>query len=260
MTVAVAKEIAVNSPDCVGFCLPSSDTLQPDVRCWISLLGAAGANTAAGKQRDSSPSRKPCAGTSADAALQELEKELANEGQHLDSKSPRTSRLASGMAGAVAPWTWYVKVPTDVTHDVRMLMAAGADCQAQDDGGLTALHHHLLSAPCRGSFPVVSLLVKASADVNHRDSTDRQTSPFLVAVQSKRVDLVRLMIKEAFPPADLDAMTVDGTCALALAEERGALEMARVLREAGASDWQAAEFMLGANTYITFDSRVPVRT
>lgn len=259
MSVTVAKDVAEGNPDCVGFCLASSDALRPEGRCSISLMGAGDANqegAAVGQQRGDSSSRRQGA---ADAALQELEKELANEGQRLDSSSPRTARRASGMGGA-APWTWYVKVPSDVIHDARMLIAAGADCQAQDDGGMTALHHHLLSAPCRGSFPVVSLLIKSSADVNHRDVTDRQISPFLQAVGSKRADLVRLMIKESFPPADIDAMMVDGTCALALAEEKGAMEVTRILREAGASDWKAAEFVLGANTYISFDSRVPVRT
>jgi ankyrin repeat protein len=260
MSVAVAKETAETSPDCIGFCLASADALQPESRCWISFLGADRQNQqcAAVSSRGASPKIKQ--GTTADSALLELEQELANEGQRLDTSSPRTSRRASGMLGGAAPWTWYVRVPAEATHDVRMLLAAGADCQAQDDGGLTALHHHMLSAPCRGSLPVVSLLIKSSADVNHRDVTDRHVSPFLVAIGSKRADLVRLMIKEAFPPPDLDAMTVEGTCALALAEEKGALEVARVLREAGASDWKAAEFVLGANTYISFDSRVPVRT
>ena len=63
MTVAVAKEAAENNADCIGFCLPATSFLQPEARCWISLLGPAGTNAAAGKQRDSSPSRRPAAGS-----------------------------------------------------------------------------------------------------------------------------------------------------------------------------------------------------
>eukprot|EP00929_Paragymnodinium_shiwhaense_P059419 TRINITY_DN29761_c0_g1_i1.p1 TRINITY_DN29761_c0_g1~~TRINITY_DN29761_c0_g1_i1.p1 ORF type:complete len:839 (-),score=241.25 TRINITY_DN29761_c0_g1_i1:71-2587(-) len=157
-------------------------------------------------------------------------------------------------------WTSYLKVPMDPTHDVRSLLASGADCTAEDEGGLTALHHHLLSAPGGGSLAVVDLLVRHSADVNKRDRTDRQSTPLLLAVTARRADMVRLMINEAWPPADVDVATPDGFSALSIAESSGAKEIAKMLREAGATEWKGIEMRLGKNTLVTFDSRVPVRT
>lgn len=158
-------------------------------------------------------------------------------------------------------WTSYLKVPMDAVHDLRALLAAGADVCAEDEGGLTAMHHHLLSAPGKGSIAVVEALIKYNADVNHRDCTDRQTTPFLLAVGAKRSDLVRLMLKQSWPPADVDAKTADGTCALTLAEAGPngyKSEVGRLLRDAGATVWQGAEVVLGKNTTFSFDSRKPV--
>eukprot|EP00927_Polykrikos_kofoidii_P073954 TRINITY_DN69959_c0_g1_i1.p1 TRINITY_DN69959_c0_g1~~TRINITY_DN69959_c0_g1_i1.p1 ORF type:complete len:653 (+),score=122.49 TRINITY_DN69959_c0_g1_i1:152-2110(+) len=157
-------------------------------------------------------------------------------------------------------WTSYLKVSREAIHDLRALLAAGADVLAEDDGGLTAMHHHFLSAPSKGSTAVVEALIKHNADVNHRDSTDRQTTPFLLAVSHRRADLVRMMLKTGWPPADVDARTADGTCALSLAEAgpSGGGEVARLLRDAGATIWQDAEVRLGKNTTFSFDSRLPI--
>merc|ERR1712084_34853 len=126
-----------------------------------------------------------------------------------------------------------------------------------DMGGLSALHHHLLSAPNRGSAAVVEVLLKGGADVNHRDDTERATTPLILAVSAKRSDLVRVMIKDAWPPADVDAKAADGTSALGLAESSGARDVSQVLRDAGASAWAEAEVRLGRNTTFTFDTRAP---
>jgi len=139
--------------------------------------------------------------------------------------------------------------------DLRLLLSAGADACAADAGGLTALHHHLLSAPGRGSAAAVEALLRGLADVNRRDRTERSTTPLLLAVSARRADLVRLMLREAWPPADVDARAPDGTSALALAEAAGAQEVAGLLREAGASAWAAAEVRLGARTALAFDTR-----
>ncbi|CAE8648264.1 unnamed protein product, partial [Polarella glacialis] len=75
------------------------------------------------------------------------------------------------------------------------------------------------------------------------------------AIQSKRADLVQMMMKEAWPPADVDSTTPDGTTALAYAEHLGAREIAAMLRAAGASDWAQAEMVLGKRTSFSFDTR-----
>jgi ankyrin repeat protein len=157
-------------------------------------------------------------------------------------------------------WTSCLRVATDPAHDVIALLAAGADPCAEDNGGLTSLHHHLLSAPSRGSLAVVSCLLRAQADVNARDRTARSTTPFLLAVSSKRTDLVRLMLADAWPTANVDDRTCDGVCALAIAEERGALDVMELLKGAGAQVWSDADVNFGSGEHSSFffDTRRPI--
>jgi ankyrin repeat protein len=154
-------------------------------------------------------------------------------------------------------WTSYLKIEADVAHDVQALIVAGADACAVDASGFTALHHHLVSAPGRGSGPVVAALLRAGSDVNRRDRTARATTPLLLAVSARRADLVERMLRDAWPPADVDARAADGTSALALAESLGASKVAQLLRGAGASAWADAEVVLGKRTTFTFDTRAP---
>jgi len=158
---------------------------------------------------------------------------------------------------AEAPfWTSYLKVACDATHDLRDLFAAGADAGSTDKENLTALHHHLLSSPSRGCMAAVLAMLAGGADVNAKDEK-RGTTPFLLAVTARRADLVKAMVTQAWPPADVDARTSDGTSALALAESLGALEVAEILKGAGASAWQSVECYLGKRTSFVFDTRVP---
>eukprot|EP00439_Symbiodinium_sp_Y106_P069527 s2133_g11.t5 len=155
-----------------------------------------------------------------------------------------------------AAWTSFLKVKNDPAHDVSALLAVGADPCSEDLKGLTALQHHLLTAPGGGCAACVSALLRGGADVNHRD-IGRQATPFILAIQTKRTDLVRLMLKSAWPTPDVDCKAPDGTCALALATALGAREIADMLRKAGASDWADAELRLGSRTIFTFDTRNP---
>lgn len=155
-------------------------------------------------------------------------------------------------------WTTYLRVHNDPAHDIRMLLGAAADPAAEDDNGMTALHHHLLSAPGRGSMPAVAALLHAQADVNHRDRTRRSTTPLLLAVAARRVDLVEIMLMKAWPPADPDTTASDGSTALELAETKGAREVAALLRSVGASTWREAEAHLGHSTTVFVDTRLPV--
>jgi len=155
-----------------------------------------------------------------------------------------------------AAWTSFLKVKNDPAHDVSALLAVGADPCSEDLKGLTALQHHLLTAPGGGCTACVSALLRGGADVNHRD-IGRQATPFILAIQTKRMDLVRLMLKSAWPTPDVDCKAPDGTCALALATALGAREIADMLRKAGASDWADAELRLGSRTIFTFDTRNP---
>lgn len=154
-------------------------------------------------------------------------------------------------------WTSFVKVKTDPIHDVHALLAATADPTTEDLEGLTALHHHLLSSPSRGTLSCVEALLRGGANVNHRDHGHRCTTPFIIAVQSKRTDLVKAMMEHAWPVVDVDSKAPDGTCALALAQSLGAKEIAELLRKAGASEWADAELRLGTRTIFTYDTRKP---
>eukprot|EP00928_Gymnodinium_smaydae_P033628 TRINITY_DN24034_c0_g1_i1.p1 TRINITY_DN24034_c0_g1~~TRINITY_DN24034_c0_g1_i1.p1 ORF type:complete len:666 (+),score=161.00 TRINITY_DN24034_c0_g1_i1:122-2119(+) len=186
---------------------------------------------------------------------------MASSGAQAAPPSPTAALAAREQPSEDELWTSYLKVPMEVIHDLRVMLAFGADCGAQDESGLTALHHHLRSAPCGGSAEVVGVLLKNSADVNHKCITDRRASPLLLAVANKRADLVRVMLKDAFPPADVDIATPEGISALALAESQpGGAQVAQLLREAGASSWSGTEMRLGANTTFSFDTRKPVRT
>lgn len=151
-------------------------------------------------------------------------------------------------------WSTYLKVPADVLHDVRALLASGADPGGLDFRGYTPLHHHLMSAPGGGSPEVVSTLLRNSADANVADTTARAWTPLLFAVHARRADLVDVMIQEAFPPLNLDVRTAEGISALQLAEERGATKVAALLRDNGAVVWQDCEIRLGGSTF-TFDTR-----
>jgi len=144
-------------------------------------------------------------------------------------------------------WTTYLRVATNPAHDVIAMLAAGADASAQDLGGMSTLHHHLLSAPGRGSHQVVEALLRGQADVNVMDHTNRETCPLLLVVGSRRADLLKLFLKDAWPIADVDVRTSDGQSALALAENRGAREVIELLKGAGASVWSEAEVCFGFN-------------
>lgn len=228
LTLETAKLLGENDPDCVGISFCSAGIGDdPAGQICVGLFAAKGNEKAVERQRAAASSGFPPFGDAEDS---------------IDDESL---------------WTSYLKIGSDPAHDVRLLLVNGADALATDYGGLTAMHHHLLSAPSRGSAAVVEVLLKGGADVNQRDDTERATTPLILAVSAKRGDLLRLMIKDAWPPADVDTKAADGTSALAIAEASGAFVVADILRGAGASAWAEAEVRLGRNTTFTFDTRVP---
>jgi len=236
MDLESAKAAAENDPDCVGFCFRAADEVfYGERRRWRILLRAA-----AGRLGTLRPPPPP-----------ELDEE------QLDTLSPEELRDLQEESEDQALWASYLKVDLDPVHDVRALLAAGADAGVADGSGLSALHHHLRSAPGRGSAAVVEALLRGGADVNARDRTERAQTPLILAVSAKRADLVRLMLSEAFPPADVDAPAADGTSPLSLAESISAHQVAQILREAGASAWTGIECRLGARTTFSWDSRAP---
>jgi len=291
MNLDSAKVAGELDPDCIGFSVrgePSSDT---DMRTYYITLHGAGrvlpqrteadiaAEAARLKAHEEMVARKKAdylemiegatgkkrIGLARQLALLENEQRRIKQEKERpptadeEELGPRPGEVeVDGIWSHLdAGWTFFVKATMDPAHDVREMVAAGADACAQDLDGMTALHHHLLSAPGRGSPACVAALLRGAADVNTRDYGKRGTTPFLIAVQCKRADLVKMMLEDAWPPADVDTKAQDGTSVLAMANTSGAREVASLLRNHGASEWEAAEVVLGPRTVFSFDTRKP---
>jgi len=288
MNLDSAKVAGELDPACVGFSVrgePSSDT---DMRTYYIILHGAGrvmpekseadfaaeaariqaiADALARKRKDLEDMIAAAKGKQKAGLMQqlaEMDKEEKKEKVRPPTPPGEKLRLRPGEVEVNGLWTYldygwtvFIKAANDPAHDVREMVTAGGDAGAQDLDGLTPLHHHLLSAPGRGSPACVAALLQGAADVNTRDYGKRGTTPFLIAVQCKRADLVKMMMEEAWPPGDVDTKAQDGTSALAMANASGAREVADLLRKAGASEWDMAEVRLGSRTVFSFDTRKP---
>lgn len=240
MDLEAAKAAAETDPSCVGFCFRSVDIGdEPTGYLYISLCGDP--RTA---PRRPPPKPRPPPEVGEDGQVIEADGEAAME-ETVEVEEPESF------------WTSYLRVRSDPAHDTCELIAAGGDPCAEDHSGLTALHHHLLSAPSRGSPSVVAALLRGQADVNVKCRTARSTTPLLIAVGGRCTELVSMMLQDAWPPADVDARTSDGYSALALAESKGSHELAALLRSRGAKDWSDAEFFLGRGKTYYIDTRDP---
>ncbi|MFN3648342.1 MAG: ankyrin repeat domain-containing protein [Armatimonadota bacterium] len=123
----------------------------------------------------------------------------------------------------------------------QLLVRAGADVNVRDESGVTPL-----LAACEaptGSPEIVQLLIRAGADLNAVDRNGR--TPLMVLAHSWWVDspdpdrarCAELLIRAG---ADVNATLPDGRTALALAEETGCREVARLLRKeasGGLREW-----------------------
>ena len=114
---------------------------------------------------------------------------------------------------------------------VRLLLEAGADKDAADTDGDTALH----IAAKEGHLEVVRLLLEAGADKDAAD-TDGYT-PLHFAARKGHLEAIRLLLETG---ADKDAATTHGSRALHIAAQEGHMAVVRLLLEAGA-DKDAAD-------------------
>ncbi len=110
------------------------------------------------------------------------------------------------------------------TQSVEALLDAGADVDAKADDGLTAL-----MVVARGKTEIARALLDAGADVNAK--AQHGVTSLMVAVATGNTQIVRALLDAG---ADADAMADSGVTALLLAESNGYIEIAELLKSAGA--------------------------
>ena len=105
---------------------------------------------------------------------------------------------------------------------VRELLAQGADVQAADSSGRTAL----VVAAYHRDNDVARLLIDAGADVNQQDTT--RQSAYLLATSEGNLDLLRLVLRAGADVHSLDSYEGTG---LIRAADRGHVAVVRELLE-----------------------------
>ncbi len=119
---------------------------------------------------------------------------------------------------------------------VRRLVASGANVNAPQGDGMTALHW----AAERGDLPLTDALIRAHANVNVSTLIDAYT-PLLIAAKSGHADVVRELIKAG---ANVNAVAGTGATALHLAAQSGSVDAVAALLDKGA-DPNAKETLWG---------------
>ena len=109
--------------------------------------------------------------------------------------------------------------------EVKRLIEAGADVNAQSKKGVTAL----MLASLMGHPEVAKLLIEAGADVNEKEKLG-VTALMLTSGQG-HPDVAKLLIKAG---ADVNEKDNEGWTALMGASGQGHTEVAELLKEAGA--------------------------
>jgi len=110
------------------------------------------------------------------------------------------------------------------TQSVEALLDAGADVDAHANDGLTAL-----MVVARGNTEIVRALLDAGADVNAK--AEQGVTPLMVAVAMGNPEIVRALLEAG---ADVEAKADSGVTALILTERSGYTEITELLKSAGA--------------------------
>ena len=109
---------------------------------------------------------------------------------------------------------------------LRHALANGADVNATDDGGATAL----IWASASGGTSAAEFLITNGADVNIRDKREGLAA-LLAATASDNDDLVELLIKKN---ADVNVTATNAVTPLMIAAQRGSVNIVKALLDHGA--------------------------
>ena len=110
----------------------------------------------------------------------------------------------------------------DSATKVSLLLARGAQVNAKDDEGATALTRHVE----RGDVAIVEALLKAGAEGLNAQNTDGETL-LMTAVRAGRTDLAKVLLAQGADPNLVDVL---GDTALVLAYEKGLSEIEALSR------------------------------
>jgi len=132
--------------------------------------------------------------------------------------------MTNRKAGAAAEFGLHAAAERGDVRALRQLLAAGADLEARDERGRTAL----LAATHANAVAAARLLIEAGADVNARDAIN--DTPYLYAGARGHLEILELTLSHG---ADLRSVNRFGGTALIPACERGHVETVRRLIAAG---------------------------
>jgi len=135
-----------------------------------------------------------------------------------EQKKPFTPKGAPHLTLIDAAYNGY-------TESVRYLLNAGADINAKDEDGVTALSY----AADRGHMDIVKILLANNADVNSKSKIG--CTPLINAAYMGHVEIVEALIANG---ADVNAQSKEGITALMNAAAFGYKEIAEMLLTSGA--------------------------
>ncbi|KAL2840418.1 ankyrin repeat-containing domain protein [Aspergillus pseudoustus] len=118
---------------------------------------------------------------------------------------------------------------------IRLILEAGADIDAQDEEGNTALHLMMMNgkpAPDSWCIPALRVMFELGVDTEKRLFEDGKTALHIAVLNGRDTDFMEVLLQEG--KMDLNCRTVEGRTPLSCAVEKGDAEIFNLLLNAGA--------------------------